>query len=81
MKAENLTKADKIQKSIHNLECLEKAIISKEGNRFAYLKELQSNGFFGWEIEDEELTKELTNFILSFCKNKIIKLKDEFNEL
>ena len=56
MKAENLTKANKIQKSIHKLECLEKAIISKEGNRFAYLKELQSNGFFGWEIEDEELT-------------------------
>ena len=41
MKAENLTKANKIQKSIHNLECLEKAIISKEGNRFAYLKDLE----------------------------------------
>ena len=64
-----------IQEQIHCLQCLKDAIIEKKGNRFAYLKELNSNGFMGWEIEDKELNKEVSDFVLNFCSNKIDKLK------
>lgn len=64
-----------IQQQIHSLQCLKDAIIEKKGNRFAYLKELNSNGFMGWEIEDKELNKEITDLILYFCSDKINKLQ------
>lgn len=64
-----------IQKQIHGLQCLKDAIIKKKGNRFAYLKQLNSNGFMGWEIEDEELTEKIKELVLHFCSNKINTLK------
>jgi hypothetical protein len=81
MKIENLKKGNEIKMSIHNLQCLINAITKKKGNNFAYLKEIYSDGFSGWKIEDKELTKELKKFIVSFCKNKINKLQKKLDKL
>ena len=81
MKKENLKRANEIEKTIHYLQCYKNAITKKEGKRFCYVKEIQTNGFLGWEFEDDELTEELTKFILSFCTKKIKKLQKEFNAL
>ena len=81
MKIKNLKKGNEIKESIHHLQCLKDAITKKEGNNFGYLKEIYSNGFSGWKIEDKELTKELKKFIVSFCENKINKLQKKFGRL
>lgn len=81
METDNLKKGNEIKESIHNLQCLKDAITKKKGNHFAYLKEIYSNGFNGWEIEDKELTKELNKFIVSFCENKINKLQKKFDKM
>lgn len=67
----------KTQKQIHGLQCLKDAILGKKGNRFAYLKELNSNGFMGWEIEDKELNEQMTDFVITFCSTKIEELKNK----
>ncbi len=64
-----------IQQQIHGLQCLKDAILENKGNRFAYLKELNSNGFMGWEIEDKELTEKIKELVLYFCSDKIDTLQ------
>jgi hypothetical protein len=80
MKEGKFEKANDIKENIKKLKNIVYAM-SNERGRIAYVKWISSNGWAGYEMNDDELQKELLLSTLTFCTKKIQKLEKEFENL